>query len=121
VKDAALGVAEDVPRTCHRTWRRTWGPGGTRPPRHATATAAAFEQLALRCGRNWAAQWHLARAVGKASSGIFPTAAGFLFSGFCFWVFAVTKLRAHALIQPTKAQRAALACMYLMPVSTARS
>ena len=30
------------------------GPGGARPPRHAT-TAAVFVQLALRWGRNWAA------------------------------------------------------------------
>jgi len=42
------------------------GPGGARPHRHATTAAAAvFMQLALRWGRNWAAQWHLARAVGK--------------------------------------------------------
>ena len=42
------------------------GPGSARPPRHAiTAAAAVFAQLALRWGRNWAAQWHLARAVGK--------------------------------------------------------
>ena len=34
------------------------GPGGARPHRHATtaAAAAAFVQLALRWGRNWAAQ-----------------------------------------------------------------
>ena len=44
------------------------GPGGARPPRHATA-AAVFVQLALRWGRNWAAQWHLARAVGKRFRG----------------------------------------------------
>ena len=42
------------------------GPGGVRPPRHATTVAAAvFVQLLLRWGRNWAAQWHLASAVGK--------------------------------------------------------
>ena len=42
------------------------GPGGACPPRDATTAAAAvFVQLALRWGRNWAAQWHLARAVGK--------------------------------------------------------
>ena len=46
------------------------GPGGARPPRHATATAAAvFVQLALRCGRSWVAQWHLARAVDKRFRG----------------------------------------------------
>ena len=33
------------------------GPGSARPPRHALTTAAAvFSQLALRWGRNWAAQ-----------------------------------------------------------------
>ena len=52
--------------------RRTWpsGPGGARPPRDATTAAAAvFVQLALRWGRNWAAQWHLAQAVGKRFRG----------------------------------------------------
>ena len=44
------------------------GPGGARSPRHAAA-AAVFLQLALRCGRYWAAQWHLARAVGKRFRG----------------------------------------------------
>jgi len=40
-------------------------------PRHATTAAAAvFLQLALRWGRrNWAAQWHLARALGKRFQG----------------------------------------------------
>jgi len=42
-------------------------PGGAHPPRHATA--AVFVQLALRWGRNWAAQWHLARAVEKRFRG----------------------------------------------------
>jgi len=32
-------------------------------------TAAVFVQLALRWGRNWVAQWHLARAVGKRFRG----------------------------------------------------
>ena len=47
------------------------GPGGARPHRHATTAAAAvvFVHLALRWGRNWAAQWHLARAVGKRFRG----------------------------------------------------
>ena len=46
------------------------GPGGARPHRHATTSAAAvLVQLALRWGRNWAAQWHLARAVGKRFRG----------------------------------------------------
>ena len=66
VKDAAQGVAEDVPQNVRRTWPS--GPGGApSSPRHATTAAAAvFVQLALalRYARNWAAQWHLARAVG---------------------------------------------------------
>ena len=46
------------------------GSGGARPPRHATTAATAvFVQLALRWGRNWAAQWHLARAVGRRFRG----------------------------------------------------
>jgi len=47
------------------------GPGGARPHRHATnaAATAVFVQLALRWERNWAAQWHLARAVGKRVRG----------------------------------------------------
>jgi len=65
VKDAAQDVAEDVqqdvaPRLC------LWGPCGARPPRDATTAAAAvFAQFALKWGRNWVAQWHLTRAVGK--------------------------------------------------------
>ena len=67
MKDAAQGVAEDLLVTCHRTWRRTWPSG---PGCYAITTAAAvFVQLALRWGRNWAAQWHLARAVGKRFRG----------------------------------------------------
>jgi len=47
-----------------------WGPGGARPHRHATTAAAAvFVQIALRWGSNWAAQWHLARAVGRRFRG----------------------------------------------------
>jgi len=47
-----------------------WGPGRA-PPRHANAavTGAVFVQLALRWGRNWTAQWHLARAMGKRFRG----------------------------------------------------
>jgi len=33
------------------------------------AAAAVFVHLALRWGRNWAAQWNLARAVGKRFRG----------------------------------------------------
>ena len=54
------------------TWRRTWasGPGRRAPssPRHHRRRPV-FVQLALRWGRNWAAQWHLARAVGKRFRG----------------------------------------------------
>ena len=57
----------------HKTWRRTWasGPGQRAPssPRPTAAAAAVFVQLTLRWGRNWAAQWHLARAVPSASGG----------------------------------------------------
>ena len=42
-------------------------PGGARPPRYATT--AVFAQLALGRGRNWAAQWDLAWAVGKRFRG----------------------------------------------------
>ena len=59
-------------RTCHGRGAGLGhrGPGGARPPRHANAAATAvFVQLALRCGRNWAAQCHLTRAVGKRFRG----------------------------------------------------
>jgi len=72
VKDAAQGVAEGLLVTCHRKWRRTWasGAGWRAFPRHATTAAAfLFVQLTLRWGRNWAVQWHLARAVGKRFRG----------------------------------------------------
>ena len=48
------------------------GPGGASPPRHASTAAAAavFAQLGTRWwGRNWAAQWHLTRVVGKRVRG----------------------------------------------------
>jgi len=69
VKDAAQNAAEGM--LLRATGRGAGlglrGPGGARPHRHATTAAAAavFVQLALRRGRNWAAQCHLARAVGK--------------------------------------------------------
>ena len=66
MKDAAQGVAEDVGRGAGLGLK---GPGGARPSRHATTAAAVFMQLTLRWGRNWAAQWHLARAVGKRFRG----------------------------------------------------
>ena len=60
-EDAPQDVAQDLAFGC---------PGGARPPRHATTAAAAvFAKLELRSGRNWAAQWHLARAVGKRFRG----------------------------------------------------
>jgi len=69
VNDAAQGVVEDVPQ---ETWRRTWasGPGRRAPslPRHHRRRPV-FVQFSLRWGRNWAAQWHLARAVGKRFRG----------------------------------------------------
>ena len=47
-----------------------FGARAARTPLYATTAAAAvFVQLALRCGRNWAAQWHWARAVGKRFRG----------------------------------------------------
>ena len=70
-KDAAQ-LRRALRRACHRTWRKTWasGPGRRAPSSHATtAAAAAFVHLALRWGRNWAAQCHLARAVGKRFRG----------------------------------------------------
>ena len=68
VKDAAQGAAEDVPQDVAQDL--AFGARAARPPRHAPAAAAAvFVQLALRCGRNWAPQWHLARPVGKRFRG----------------------------------------------------
>ena len=45
---------------------RAHAPFPTPPP----AAAAIFVQLAQRWGCNWAAQWHLARAVGKTLPGV---------------------------------------------------
>ena len=51
VNDAAQGVVEDVPQDVAQDLCLP-GPGGARPPRHATTTAAAvFVPFALRCGR----------------------------------------------------------------------
>ena len=57
VKDAAQGVAEDVPQELAQNWAfGARAAGGARPLRHATTAAAAvFVQLALRWGRNWKA------------------------------------------------------------------
>ena len=68
VNDAAQGVVEVVPQDV----AQDLGFGARRraPSCHATTAAAAvFVQFALRWGRNWAAQWHLARAVGKRFRG----------------------------------------------------
>jgi len=47
VKDAAQGVADDVPQDVAQDLVFDRGSGGARPPRHATTTAAAvFVQLA---------------------------------------------------------------------------
>ena len=46
-EDVAEGVAEDLPRDVAQDLA-FGGPGGARPPRHATTTAAAvFAQLAI--------------------------------------------------------------------------
>ena len=74
-KDAAQwrrALRRALRRACHKTWAGLGlrGPGGAHPHRHATTAAAVvFVHLALRWGRNWAAQWHLASAVGKRFRG----------------------------------------------------
>jgi len=67
VNDAAQGVAEDVPQGVAKDLA---GLGRRAPssPRHH-GRRPVFVQLALRWGRNWAAQWHLAWAVGKRFRG----------------------------------------------------
>jgi len=89
VKDAAQGMAEDVtqdvaedvlgaaedgsakalsPRFpwATREGRAREGRGtGRCGGRCGNVAATAFVQLTLRFKRNWAAQWHLARAEGK--------------------------------------------------------
>jgi len=52
VKDAAQGVAEEVPQDVAQ--ELAFGARAAR-----ALAAAAFVQLALRWGRNWAAQRHL--------------------------------------------------------------
>jgi len=67
VKDAAQGAAEDVPQDVAQDLAF-----GGRAARALLATAPPPPpslQLALRWGRNWAAQWHLARALGKRFRG----------------------------------------------------
>jgi len=75
VKDEhAKGAAQlrrALRRACHRTWRRNWpsGPGRRAPssPRHDRRRRLCAARAEM--GRNWAAQWHLARAVGKRFRG----------------------------------------------------
>jgi len=55
LKDVPQDVAQDL----------AFGARAARALIATTTTAAVFVQPALRWGRNWAAQWHLARAVGK--------------------------------------------------------
>ena len=64
MNDAAQGVVEDVPQDVAQDLG--FGPGQRSPssPRHHRRRPV-FVHLALRWGRNWAAQWHLAWAVGK--------------------------------------------------------
>jgi len=64
VKDAAQNVAEDVPQDVAQD-----SAFGSRAARAPAAATAVFMQLVLRCGRNWAVQWHFARAVGKRFRG----------------------------------------------------
>jgi len=54
VKDAAQGVAGDVPQGVAQDLG--FGARAARALPATTAAAAAFVQLALRWGRNWAAQ-----------------------------------------------------------------
>jgi len=68
VNDAGQGVVEDVPQDMAQDLG--FGPGRRAPssPRHHRRRPV-FVRFALRWGRNWAAQWHLARAVGKRFRG----------------------------------------------------
>ena len=65
MKDAAQDYAEDVLQVVAQDLAFV-----VRAARALLATPLPFfVQLALRWGRNWAAQWHLARAVGKRFRG----------------------------------------------------
>ena len=68
VKDAAQGVVEDVPQDVAQDLSS--GPERRAPssPRHHRRRPV-FVQFALRWGRDWATQWHLARAVGRRFRG----------------------------------------------------
>jgi len=65
VNDAVQGAVEDAPQYVAQDLgfgaRAARALLATPPPRRRPV----FVQFALRCGRNWAAQWQLARAVGK--------------------------------------------------------
>ena len=68
MNDAAQGIVEDVPQDV--AWDLGFRPRAARallttPP----PPPPCLCQFALRWGRNWAAQWHLARAVGKRFRG----------------------------------------------------
>ena len=65
MKDAAQGAAEDAGQDFPQDVAHdlAFGARAARAFLATTATAAVFVQLALRWRRNWAAQWHLARAV----------------------------------------------------------
>ena len=67
MKDVAQGAAEDAPQDVAQDLAF-----GARAARALLATpppSLCSSQLALRCGRNWEALWHLARAVGKRFRG----------------------------------------------------
>ena len=64
MNDAAQGVVEDVPQDVAQDLAF-----GARAARAHHRRRPVFVQFALRWGRNWAAQWHLARAVGKRFRG----------------------------------------------------
>ena len=65
-QDVAEDLAEDVPHDAAQDLAfGAWAARALLTTRHATSVAAAvFVQLVLRWRRNWAAQWHLARAAG---------------------------------------------------------
>jgi len=71
VNDAAQGVVEDVPQDVAQDLgsvaRAARALLVTPPP--PPPPSLCFVQLALRCGRNWTAQWHLAQALGKCFRG----------------------------------------------------
>ena len=87
-KDAAQGAAEDVTEDVPQDAPQNLALGAwAARALLATAAASIFMQLMLlRWGRNWAAQWRLARAVGRyqapAPSGINVNGSGLIFTYF---------------------------------------